>query len=308
MAHPVLEALGISQGATTSWPRIQWILTGPLTSFPIHAAGYHDRDSCSVIDRTISSYSASLRSLVASLHGQDTGSSPKSANNVVAVGAAGNLVYASQGIDTVTKLWNGKGQVYQPILASDAVLEALKSCDIFHFAGHGHSHSLDPLRSALVLKKNDNLTVSSLLDIDIRYRKPFLAYLSACGTGRIKNKSLTGEGVHLMAAFQLTGFRHVIGTLWDVDDQVCVEAATLIHNYVRTHDRSDDSVSEALHFAVKKLRAEWKMNTALMRTSLQDENENKEADGHSTRRAARDISSEDDSLPLHWAPYVHFGI
>jgi len=39
-----------------------------------------------------------------------------------------------------------------------------------------------------------------------------------CGTGEVKNDSLIDEGLHLISACQLAGFRHVIGTLWVVRD------------------------------------------------------------------------------------------
>jgi len=42
VAGPVLDALGFQEAVTTGeWPRVCWILTGPFSSLPIHAAGYH---------------------------------------------------------------------------------------------------------------------------------------------------------------------------------------------------------------------------------------------------------------------------
>lgn len=40
VALPVLDKLGLIQTPSNNWPRIWWIPTGPLTKFPIHAAGY----------------------------------------------------------------------------------------------------------------------------------------------------------------------------------------------------------------------------------------------------------------------------
>jgi len=47
-----------------------------------------------------------------------------------------------------------------------------------------------------------------------RLRLPgVLAYLSACSTA-VTGPELADESVHIVSAFQLAGYQHVIGTLW----------------------------------------------------------------------------------------------
>jgi CHAT domain-containing protein len=82
------------------------------------------------------------------------------------------------------------------------------------------------LKSKLLLDdwKDNLLTVNDLLDVNIRRdNSPFLVYLSACGTGRIKNEDIRDDNLHLISGCQLAGFSHVIGTLWEVNDEFCVE-------------------------------------------------------------------------------------
>jgi CHAT domain-containing protein len=95
------------------------------------------------------------------------------------------------------------------------IISHLPDCKIFHFAGHGYTDNEDPLKSHLLLGdgKSDPLAVAALLEMNLRERPPFLAYLSACGTGRIRDERFFDESVHLISACQLAGFRHVIGTL-----------------------------------------------------------------------------------------------
>ncbi|KAK4228967.1 hypothetical protein QBC38DRAFT_453782 [Podospora fimiseda] len=62
---------------------------------------------------------------------------------------------------------------------------------------------------------------------------PFLAYLSACSTGSNKVEGLEDENLHLMTACQLAEFRHVIGTLWPVSDEHCVDVAKTVFSRVR---------------------------------------------------------------------------
>jgi tetratricopeptide (TPR) repeat protein len=65
VAGPVLDALGLTPHAPgAGWPRVWWIPTGPLAFLPLHAAGYHGTaEGRSVLDRVVSSYAPTLRTL-----------------------------------------------------------------------------------------------------------------------------------------------------------------------------------------------------------------------------------------------------
>jgi CHAT domain-containing protein len=170
----------------------------------------------------------------------------------------------------------------------------LNDCFIFHFAGHGKTDQQDPSKSSLVLADGP-LALADLFETNLHDRKPFLAYLSACGTGQIKHDALIDEALHLIAGYQIAGFRHVIGTLWEVNDETCVDAATILYSCVKERNMIDASVSEGLHRASRKLREIWV-----------SENRTRAA----IRMAARDpraLKSHEDS-PMNWVPYVHFGV
>lgn len=85
------------------------------------------------------------------------------------------------------------------------ILAALNSYEIFHFVGHGLSDPLDPSKSALLLS-GEEFTVANLFETNLYSRKPFLVYLSACGTGQVKRNELIDEALHLTSACQLAGF------------------------------------------------------------------------------------------------------
>lgn len=63
---PVLDALGFTQYPTgDNWPRVWWIPTGPLSKFPLHAAGLHlDGSINAALDQIISSHSPSVKVLI----------------------------------------------------------------------------------------------------------------------------------------------------------------------------------------------------------------------------------------------------
>jgi hypothetical protein len=72
---PFLDALGFTEPPSENeWPHVWWIPTGPLSKFPLHAAGRHTEGaSKTVLDRVISSYSSSVKAII---HGRQRPLSP----------------------------------------------------------------------------------------------------------------------------------------------------------------------------------------------------------------------------------------
>ena len=333
VARPVLDTLGLTQTPSDEcWPRIWWIPTGSLTGFPIHAAGYHSqRSSNTVIDRAMSSYSSSVKAI---LHGQRHHTKPMrtpSPEKVTLVAMPTtpertNLRFVTKEVNGLAELYNSKiSQVTKPLPHKKQILDALKNCKIFHFAGHGSTDPSDPSKSFLLLAdwETEPLTVTSLLEINLQEQKPFLAYLSACGTGQINDDKFVDESMHLISAYQLVGFRHVVGTLWEVDDESCVAVARITHEEIMNRDMTDESICRGLHRATRELRDRWLSTLAKAKgkkrwleeadipstedmTSIKSENKGDQKNDGLPRKATLCYSDEDDDL--HWVPYVHFGI
>ncbi|KAJ4344620.1 uncharacterized protein N0V89_012364 [Didymosphaeria variabile] len=333
IAEPVLDEIGFRETPSDGcWPRIWWIPTGPLAKFPIHAAGRHtDGSSNTVLDRAISSYSSSARALIYNRRSQPkVGEEPalgqRKAILVSMQETPGqrSLEFASQEIEELKTLCSSmKLDVCVPEPTRESILPILRDCEIFHFAGHGRAHPLDPAKSALILQDRP-LSVEDLLQANTSsHSVPFLAYLSACGTGQIKHEALVDEGLHLISACQLAGFQHVIGTLWEVRDKSCIDAATRTYKWMEDQEVSDESVSEGLHHAVRSLRDAWLVeNTAtgaIRRYATRSESTARGANRvdivpNRLRRTMegepRNVESVEDETftPLSWCPYVHFGI
>ena len=160
----------------------------------------------------------------------------------------------------VQATFEGRGKVTRLDNASvDSVLDSMKNADAVHFACHGSSDSSDPSNSHLLLEKAgevDKLTVASILDTDASSRAG-IAFLSACSTAEIKAFRLTDEGLHLVNAFQMAGFAHVIGALRPVDDAACVEISRNFYSNLLNswHSRDwDRAVAEALRDAILTMR------------------------------------------------------
>ncbi|KAH8729930.1 CHAT domain-containing protein [Ilyonectria robusta] len=307
IARPVLDALQIhlplqKDSTSTRLPRIWWIPTGILSRFPLHAAGVYSAGFAdSVMDRAVSSYSSSIKALNAGRRASCVPHPAESKSLLVEMPrtpGCSYLTYVTEEIQTLQARLMSKG-FNNMVLASKAaqkkdVLKALESCHIFHFAGHGTENVSDPLRSALLLNdwETDPMTVDSVLNVDLSESNPFLAYLAACETGQVTASRFYDESIHLIGAYQLAGFRHVIGTLWSVDDHGSVLMATGTYEGL-LENMADDSVSRSLHNAARRLRDD-------SRRSREGE------EGTDVRNAI--IISEAESTDTRWIPFVHFGL
>ncbi|KAK6538467.1 hypothetical protein TWF694_010050 [Orbilia ellipsospora] len=312
---PVLERLGFKDSICedkADWPRVWWIPTGLLSQFPLHAAGYHEQGSTeTVLDRVMSSYAPSIKALIygrqhriqnstgsiSSPDPQRTPSRPKYALLVAAMKHTPDLLinsvlpFVKDEINMLKELCPSlQLKFIRPTLQKKDVLKYLnlKECQLFHFAGHGLSHSTEPSQSYLLLEdwKTNPLTVGDIRDC--KYEQKFLSYLSACLTGTNEVEKLADEGIHFISAFQLAGFRHVIGTLWEVSDKYCVSIAREFYETIRDEGMTDMAVCRGLHQAIRALR-----------------------DGSIDKETAvrnGTLVKLKGPMNYYWVPYVHFGV
>lgn len=115
------------------------------SQFPIHAAGYHSRGSEPVLDRVISSYSSSAKTLVQNRQKRVAPAMELRMRKAAVVG-----IEKTQGLKNLLPMPVEMGEVEhlcsflrlqvcksQPYW--DDVLAALNDCDMFHFSGHGQT-------------------------------------------------------------------------------------------------------------------------------------------------------------------------
>jgi CHAT domain-containing protein len=141
------------------------------------------------------------------------------------------------------------------------VLEELPKNDLIHFSCHGHSNPIDPSASTLELSSHSDGQQSSQLKVrdlaSLDHDKARIAYLSACSTAENSSSELLDETIHIASAFQLAGFPHVIGAIWEVSDKAAVEVSRqfyeLLGQQVSSHGHLGD-VAYGLHEAVQALR------------------------------------------------------
>ncbi|KAH6872073.1 CHAT domain-containing protein [Thelonectria olida] len=241
------------------------------------------------LDRVVSSYASSVKAIIHSRRRQHLPPADGESRNAVVVAMQDTpkqkpLEYANSEVDAVVAVLNSMGLPHdRPQPCKTDVSSALETCRIFHFAGHGSTHPTEPLKRQLLLDDWDRepFTVASLLETNLTLQPPFLAYLSACGTGQILDKGSIDESIHLANACQLAGFRHVVGTLSSGENDI-----------------KDECVSRGLHRAMRAVRDRW--------VDGEDAAPGKSGLSKAERDAQLKHGSE-ARRPL-WVPYVHFGV
>jgi tetratricopeptide (TPR) repeat protein len=259
---PVLDALGYRAAPAPGEPRprVWWAPGGLLSLLPIHAAD-------ETMDRVVSSYTFTIASL---RHTRQHPPSPDPAAALIVAmpttpGIPGQLEYvpdearkvAAHLPHSITLIEPGPADsspASSTIPTAANVLELLRRCSIAHFACHGTTDPADPDSSRLLL--HDHLTVGALASLNLAHAQ--LAYLSACNTAVTTDTRLLDEAIHLASAFQLAGYRHVIGTLWTARDERAVEIADAFYAAL-----ADITPAAALHHAVQTQRDQFPQTPSL---------------------------------------------
>jgi hypothetical protein len=317
VTEQILDALGFNHtpSSNDSWPHVWWIPTGPLSKFPLHAAGDHSsRSQATVLDRVMSSYASSIKALIHGRSRQLQHGTSAQALLVAMEHTPGNdmLPFATKEVAMVRNLCGSMSLLpIEPECRKQDVESHLRDCRIFHFAGHGGTDEYDASNSRLILR-DGTLRVAELLEMNLLERSPYLAYLSACGTGRIKDERSVDESIHLISAFQLAGFRHVIGTLWEVRDELSVDMARITYKGISDGAMTDESVCRGLHHASRTLRDRFLGGPPETEDgSLPPEGtvpgSSTDGEGPTGASSLRDVGAFDAGL-APWAPYVHFGV
>ncbi|HET9381291.1 MAG TPA: CHAT domain-containing protein, partial [Streptomyces sp.] len=226
VAAPVWEQVGAGWAPGDPPRRIWWVPSGPLWFLPLHTASAPGGPS--LADLAVSSYVPTVRMLhlgrrraPGRLHGPLVIGVPD------APGAA-PLPGAEAEARLVASLTPGARLLTGPAATREAVLGALGRHRWLHFAGHGINTD-DGTLLLLDGAGGQSLTTRDVLGRDLPGGD--LAYLSACEAAQT-SVLLPDEATHFGAALSVAGYRHVIGTLWRVDDGVAAEAARRFYGHL----------------------------------------------------------------------------
>ncbi|MFI6169410.1 CHAT domain-containing protein [Nocardia sp. NPDC051052] len=226
VVEPISAVLATQFEAGQQKPRVWWLPTGLLGLFPLHAAG-HVGGACA-LDHCVSSYTPTLRALA---HIRSRPPSNYRRQLTVALERTPGLPDLPGTVAEITQLLAGDAGA-SALIDQDAtiggVVTALHTVDWVHFACHAYADLTTPSLSGLLLQ-DGTLTVTDISRL--RLDGAELAYLSACSTAH-RGWDHVEESIHLASAFHLAGFRHVVASLWPLDDAVAAQAATDFYRHL----------------------------------------------------------------------------
>ncbi|MFE3188015.1 CHAT domain-containing protein [Nocardia sp. NPDC059240] len=260
IADPVLTELRIAE-PTGKLPRVWWCPVGDLAFLPIQAAGYHRQQAGrTVLDRTISSFVTTLRAL-----GHNTEHTAAAGNSAVLIAmpetdGAPTLRGADRELADIAALLPDTQILRSSAATGRSVADALTRHPIAHIACHAVDDPDEPGNSRLLLHDHhtDPFTVRRLLRLHLNHAE--LAYLSACSTTRTGPQH-ADEAIHLTATIHLAGYRHVIGTLWPVNDTAAADIAANFYRRLTDngkHPAKTELSAHALNEAIRRHRDRYR--------------------------------------------------
>jgi CHAT domain-containing protein len=254
-----------------------------LSFLPLHAAGiYDEKDSESILDYAVSSYTPTITSLTSraknnpAINADDSGLFLTCQPNAPGVSPISGTTTEIRLIhDQVVKHGVRAHTVEGSALTVEKGLEYMEKFSCIHLACHASQNQREPLQSRFLFH-NGFLTLSKIMQKNLKNAD--FAFLSACQTSTGEEK-LSEEVVHLAAGMLAAGYRRVVATMWPIEDRHAPEVAKDFYDYLLAHKAGSgfdgDQSAHALHHAIQKLRQR--------------------------------LDSSPKSF-LAWIPYVHFGL
>jgi CHAT domain-containing protein len=247
-----LNELGIAEQS-----RVWWCPTSVFWDLPLHAMGPIPSDGGVTryfSDIYISSYTPTLSALLTSRRPVTTQTSARhkllvSQPSKFLPGAWADT-QAAQGLDLWTTILTSGDTT------PTTVLDNLQRHQFAHIMGHVTPETAEPFDSAMSFHSGKCLT---LLDI-VRSQHPVgeCALLLGSHTAGLTGDSIPDEVLHFSAAFQYSGFRSVVGTLWEVDDEDGKDLAGNIYRSIFSGEKGLEPYYErsarALQHALQQMR------------------------------------------------------
>ncbi|KAG2340472.1 hypothetical protein BDR05DRAFT_966738 [Suillus weaverae] len=219
--------------------RIWLCPTSAFTSIPLHAAhpfqtrADHSKEPC-LEDLYICSYTPTLSALIRSRRMMKKRVSP----SFVAIGQGqpgAGKGKALSAVDSELELVHElvPATATHTTISGDAAtragaLKGLEENTWVHLACHGKQDPAQPYDSHFVMR-DEHLTLLDIMEKHIPHAE--FAFLSACHTA-VGDEQTPDEVIHLAAGLQFSGFKSVVGTLWEVDDAVAKHVVEAFYTYM----------------------------------------------------------------------------
>ncbi|EKM52591.1 uncharacterized protein PHACADRAFT_211831 [Phanerochaete carnosa HHB-10118-sp] len=249
-----LKELGVKKGS-----RIWWYPTSVVSALPLHAAGplkmpdsKSSKSKVYLPDIYIPSYTPTLAALI------EARAAPAGGYRLVERAGLLGVALLDQSLQAVGKEVEvlrsrfPEGKLTLAIGSGcnrETVVAGLAERPWVHFACHGTLEARDPFNSALILSGGERLTLLDIVKAGLHSAE--LAVLSACHTAEQTQDSAMDESLHLAAAMQFSGFRSVVGTVWQLQDDDGPMFADYFYRAIFA-EKDDEDATHASEVGFKK--------------------------------------------------------
>lgn len=299
-----LRAMGITEGA-----ELVWFAQAGLGVLPLHAAWTTEGPERRwITDLHPIRHATSARCLLANASRLRNPSPPRTLLVCNPTSDLADLPYAD-----FDAAWLRAAAPAGPIdllsrgeARRDAVLAALPTATLAHFATHASFDVADPMRSHLVLAGSELLSLEAMLPV-VAGSSLKTVVLSACETAAAPSWRKADEMIGFPGALLEHGVSTVIASLWPVDD---LATALLFGRFYREwRPVSGRSAAEALRAAQCWLRD---VSAAELCALMADLEANGGAVGELAAEARQSISASNDDArlfahPQFWAAFTVSG-
>lgn len=142
----------------------------------------------------------------------------------------------------VAEIFKENSFVYKgPHVTKNLIEKESKGKDIIHFSCHGFFHPQIPVKSGLVLAKNEILTVEDIFQLELDTN---LVTLSACQTG-INEQKPGDDLVGLTRSFIYAGTPSIVVSLWSVSAGCTIELMEKFYSYLKGGKTKVESLQRA---------------------------------------------------------------
>ena len=236
--------------------RVWWCATSVFCSLPLHAMGpipSSDGMKRYFSDLYIPSYTPTLSALIES---RKPGTQQLKQPSLLLVAQYDLSLLGVKGeIKAIQDLDIEVESLISRDATSASVLEGFKHHNLVHFACHGDLKDGEPFDASFKLHGGERLKLLDIVHSQLSTAE--FAFLSACHTAELTDKSIADEGLHLTAALQYCGFRSVVGTMWAMADTDGRDLARHVYRAMLSGNTEGPCYlrsAEALRDAVRELR------------------------------------------------------
>jgi CHAT domain-containing protein len=301
--YPVVEAL-----AGRGIARLVLVPNRALHVFPLHACQL--ADGRYLADAFEIGYTPSL----SILHRCAQRRRPASRRLFLAENPTEDLPFTALEAAVLRRLYPEHTALTGHAVTRQRLLTDATSSQVLHYSGHAYFDTKDPLRSALILEKNDEACRDrwlSLRDVfaELHLRHNVLTVISGCESGMVKPDRVD-EYVGLPSGFLFAGATCVLSTLWAIHD---LSSALLMQRF-HQHWLAGQGIAAALRQAQRWLRdipSGVHVRDHLLPDLLQgvtDEDIRARCRRWADWLAASHPDRPPFGSPVHWAPFVATGL